>query len=113
MAYSCELDTGLKIYLDNQGTQTVVATFSCGPGQMEKSHQNFQIGSWASPPIIFQTPNGIVLKIKTTQDEQYIQIQGRSISLLSGVPSLSISQQIQVSKVSCMPTLEPMQPSSI
>ncbi|MFB2773196.1 hypothetical protein ACE1AT_28580 [Pelatocladus sp. BLCC-F211] len=83
MAYAGELDTGLKIYLDNQGTQTVIATFSCGPGQMEKSHQNFQIGSWTSSPEIFQTPNGIVLKIKTTQDEHYIQIQGRSISAIA------------------------------
>ncbi|PAX54322.1 hypothetical protein [Brunnivagina elsteri] len=113
MAYTGELDTGLKIYLDNQGAETVIATFSCGPGQMEKSHRDFQIGSWTLPPEIFHTPEGIMLKIKTAEDEHYIHIQGRSMSILSEVPSLSNSQQIQVSEVSCMPTLEPMQPSSI
>ncbi|MEA5570600.1 hypothetical protein [Calothrix sp. UHCC 0171] len=110
MAYSCELDTGLKIYLDHQETQTIIATFGCGPGQMEKSHQDFQIGSWTSQPVIFQTPEGAVLNIKTTEDEYYIQIRGRNISLLSEAPSLSSSQQIQVFEVSCMPSLEPIQP---
>jgi zinc-ribbon domain len=112
MAYACELGTGQRIYLDQQGTQTIVTTMSGGPGQQQQSSTGFHTGSWTTPPEIFQTTGGTVLKITTAQGEHFIYIQGSSMQVMGGVPSLSGSQQMQVQQVSSVPTssLPPMKP---
>jgi NADH pyrophosphatase NudC (nudix superfamily) len=57
-------------------------------------------------------PNGIAIKISTAQGESWIQIQGNSISVMSGNPSVGSSQQIQVQQTSHAPgfSMQPMQP---
>ena len=112
MAYVCELGTGQRVYLNNQGAQTIVIIASGGPGQQQQSSSSFTTGSWTSLPEIFRTPNGAVLKIKTAQGEYFIQIQGSSMSVMGSSPSLGGSQQMQVQQVSSMPvsSMPPMQP---
>ncbi|HAG79661.1 MAG TPA: zinc ribbon domain-containing protein [Cyanobacteria bacterium UBA12227] len=115
MAYVCELGTGQRVYLDNQGTQTVVTTVSGSLGQQQQASNSFQTGSWTSPPQLFQTSNGVILKIETAQGEHFIQVQGGSMSVMSGTPSLGSSQQMQMQQVATtpattMPPMEPMQP---
>lgn len=115
MAYACELGTGQRIYLDNQGMQTMVTVMSGGPGQQQQSSTGFQTGSWTAPPEIFQTAGGAVLKVTTTQGEHFIYIQGNSMQVMGGAPSLSGSQQMQVQQVSrvppsSMPPMKPMEP---
>jgi hypothetical protein len=115
MAYACELGTGQRIYLDNQGTQTVVTTMSGGPGQQQQSSTGFHTGVWTVPPEIFQTAGGAVLKVTTAQGEHFIYIQGSSMQVMGGTPSLSGSQQMQVQQVagipsSSIPSMTPMEP---
>lgn len=109
MAYVCELSNGQRVYLDNQGTQTIITIISTSLGQQQQSSSGFQTGSWTSPPEMLATPNGIALKITTAQGEHYIQIQGNSISMMSGSPSFGNFQQIQVQQVPNNP-MQPMQP---
>jgi hypothetical protein len=118
MAYACELGTGQRIYIDNQGTQTVVTTMSGGPGQQQQSSTGFHTGAWSVPPEIFQTTGGAVLKVTTAQGEHFIYIQGSSMQVMGGAPSLSGSQQMQVQQVagmpsSSMPPMEPMKPMNM
>jgi zinc-ribbon domain len=118
MAYACELGTGQRIYLDNQGMQTMVTAMSGGPGQQQQSSTGFQTGSWIAPPEMFQIAGGAVLKVTTAQGEHFIYIQGNSMQVMGGVPSLSGSQQMQVQQVSrvppsSMPPMEPMKPMNM
>jgi NADH pyrophosphatase NudC (nudix superfamily) len=115
MAYVCDLGTGQRVYLDNQGMQTVVTTVSTSPGQQQQSSNSFSTGNWTAPPELFQTANGVIVKINTAGGDRLIQIQGNSISVTSSVSSLSNSQQLQMQQVastpaSSMPPMQPMAP---
>jgi NADH pyrophosphatase NudC (nudix superfamily) len=115
MAYVCDLGTGQRVYLDNQGMQTVVTTVSTSRGQQQQSSSGFETGSWTAPPELFQTANGVIVKINTAGGDRLIQIQGNSMSVTSSVSSLSNSQQLQMQQVastpaSSMPPMQPMEP---
>jgi hypothetical protein len=112
MAYVCELGTGQSVYLENQGAQTVVTLISSGPGQQQQASSSFTTGVWSSPPQVFQTPYGLVLKVISEQGERSLQIQGTSVSILGEMPSVTDSQQLtvqEVTRVSVSP-LKPMEP---
>ncbi|GET36542.1 zinc ribbon domain-containing protein [Microseira wollei] len=115
MPYVCELGRGQRVYLDNQGTQTIVTTASSSPGQQQQSSSSFTTGSWTAPPEIFQIPNGVTVKVETEAGSRFIQIQGNSISTTAFAPSFTSSQQLQIQQVdstsaSSMPPMQPMQP---
>lgn len=112
MPYVCELGKGQRVYLDHQGTQTIVTTASSSPGQQQQSSSSFNTGSWTAPPEIFQTPNGITVKITTAAGSSFIQIQGNSISVSAVAPSQTSSQQLQIQQVDSIPasSMQPMQP---
>ena len=112
MAYVCELGTGQSVYLENQGAQTVVTLISSGPGQQQQASSSCTTGVWSSPPQVFQTPYGLVLKVISEQGERSLQIQGTSVSILGEMPSVTDSQQLtvqEVTRVSVSP-LKPMEP---
>ncbi|BBD53679.1 hypothetical protein NIES204_09540 [Planktothrix agardhii NIES-204] len=112
MAYVCELGTGQSVYLENQGAQTVVTLISSSPGQQQQASSSFTTGVWSSPPQVFQTPYGLVLKVISEQGERSLQIQGTSVSILGEMPSVTDSQQLtvqEVTRVSVSP-LKPMEP---
>ncbi|MGK7932692.1 MAG: zinc ribbon domain-containing protein [Microcystaceae cyanobacterium] len=114
MAYLCDLGNGQTIYLDNQGTQTVVTSITQSFGQQQQSSNQFTTGKWSSLPQIYQFPNGIVIKIITTQGEYNVQIQGSNMVMNQGLidvgntPTLPLKQVSETA--SNMPPMQPMQP---
>lgn len=114
MPYLCELGAGQRIYLDNQGIQTIITTLSSSPGQQQQATNSINTGNWASIPEIYQIANGIAIKIKTAQGETWIQVQGSNITQSSINPNLGHTQQMQVQQIAQIPGLamQPMQPMS-
>jgi NADH pyrophosphatase NudC (nudix superfamily) len=115
MPYLYELGTGQRIYLDYQGTQTLITAMNSRPGQQQQSSCGLAIGSWTAAPEMFQSADGAVLRLQTAQGKHFIQIQGTSISVMAAVPSLSgfrqvQGQQIDTAPVSSMPPMQPMSP---
>jgi hypothetical protein len=114
MAYICDLNTGQRIYLDNQRGQTIVTLTSSSAGQQQQSSNSFTTGRWNASPEIFQTPYGIVIKIYGESGENLISVQGSSIGVMSESPSLTPSQQLQTRQVQSqnlsMPSMKPLEP---
>jgi hypothetical protein len=117
MTYSCELDSGQRIYLDNQGHQTVITLSNESGRQQQQSSSSFTTGKWTSPPEIFRRDRGVVIKITTAEGEHQIRVQGNSISVESSHVSLGNSQRIQVQQSDAstssgfsMKPMEPMKP---
>lgn len=115
MTYVCDLGTGQKIYLDNQGTQTIVTVVSQSSGQQQQASNGFQSGIWTSPPQVYRTANGVVIEVSTEQGERYIQIQGNSMNVTNSQPSLEHAQGLQLQQAestpsSSIPPMEPMKP---
>jgi NADH pyrophosphatase NudC (nudix superfamily) len=115
MAYVCELGSGRKIYLDNQGTQTVITVASSGVGQQQQASISYQTGTWTTLPQLFQVPDGVAIQLTTDQGEHWLHLQGSSVSIMSGGFSPGASSQMQMQQVASMPTsvlqpMEPMQP---
>ncbi len=120
MAYLCNLGTGQQVYLDNQGTQTIVTIMSGGPGQQQQASSGVSTGRWTEPPTVFRTDNGVILRINSETGQHFVQLQGSSMGVMSQSPSLSNAQQLQVQQTSSsasgqqpmqpMKPMEPMQP---
>jgi hypothetical protein len=108
----CELGTGQTIYLDNQGTQTIVTIASSSPGQQQQASNGFQSGVWTTPPELYRNPMGVVIRLQTAEGDRYIQIQGSSMSVMGQPPSLNSGQQMQMQQVAASPavSMPPMQP---
>ncbi len=117
MAYVCELGAGQRVYLDNQGVQTVVTLISSSLGQQQQASSSFTTGVWSTPPQVFQTPYGLVLKVTSEQGEKTLQIQGSSVSFISSI-LLKDSEQLPIQEVASLPvspmsgmeTIKPMTP---
>jgi hypothetical protein len=118
MAYVCELGAGQQVYLDNLGTQTVVTSTCSSSGQQQQSSSSFLTGAWISPPLLFSTPQGTIIKLVTDRGEYHIQVQGHSMGLMGSPVSLGQAQQMQVRQTTAMPepvmrpmeAMQPMQP---
>ncbi|NJP11427.1 MAG: zinc ribbon domain-containing protein [Leptolyngbyaceae cyanobacterium RU_5_1] len=115
MAYVCELGNGRSIYLDNQGTQTIVTLTSSGPGQQQQASSSVQTGDWNSPPEVYRTSEGAVIKLQTAQGTHYVRVEGSSVRITSEFPASSSSQPLQTQQVASssagtMPPMQPMQP---
>lgn len=115
MAYLCELGTGQKIYLENRDSLTIVTTISSGFGQQQQSSSSFNTGQWISPPEVYQTPHGVILKSIATQGNHYIEIQENSHCLLPNHPTNNDYHQIPLRQItdtppSSMPSMPSMQP---
>ncbi len=122
MAYTCDLGSGQRVYLDNLGQQTAVTLASGSPGQQQQSGSQFTTGAWTSPPEFFRGGQGVVIKLTTTQGPFYLQLQGNQWGTMASGPNLVNAQQIQTSQVAAMPggqssgepmtPMQPMQPMS-
>lgn len=112
MAYTCELSSGQRIYLDNVGEQTAVTVASSGMGQQQQSGSQFTTGVWTAAPEVFRTAHGVVIKLTTAQGIHHLQLQGNQLGAMSGSPNLGNAQQMQMSSGVAMPgsTMPPMQP---
>lgn len=103
MAYVCELCPGHNVYLDNQGSLTLITSMMSSPRQQQQSSNSFETGCWIAQPEIYQTSQGAIIKLTTTNNEQFIQLQGSSMSSMSSIPSLHRSQQMQINQSETAP----------
>jgi hypothetical protein len=113
MAIYSELGTGQRLYLDNQGNQTIVTLSSGGVGQQQQASSHFQTGAWTADPTVYQTPSGILVTITTATGTHSIQIQGSSASWLSETPPRGNATQLASHPVADHPadfSPQPLQP---
>jgi hypothetical protein len=103
MAYTCDLGSGQRLYLDNMGQQTAVTLASGGPGQQQQSGSQFTTGTWTHPPELFRTAQGVVVKLTTAQGPHYLQLQGNQWGSSTSGPNMASAQQMQTSQVAAMP----------
>ncbi len=114
MAYICELTVGHHVYLDNQGSHTLITISSHQPGQQQQTRSTLATGAWTAPPEAYQSTVGIMIKITTQQGNHFIHIQGSSISLVDQRqwvdqlfdPPLPMQQVPTIPS----PMIQPMQP---
>ena len=112
MAYTCELGSGQRLYLDNSGAQTAVTLASGSAGQQQQSSSQFTTGTWTAPPALFRTQQGVIVQLTTAQGVHHLQLQGNQLGMMSQSPALGNAQQMQMSSGVAMPgnAMPPMQP---
>lgn len=88
-AYTCDLDKGQQIYIENQGLQTMIKLVSLGSGQQQSQGNSFETGNWRVAPTVFRTSNGAVLQIEAEQEQHFIQVQGNGMIRLDAAPELN------------------------
>lgn len=102
MGYVCEWAVGHSVYLENLASQTRVTVINSSPGQQQQATSSIQTGNWTAPPEVLRSTIGVVVKLFTTQGEQFIQIQGTSVSTFSEAP-LGETQPIPVKQFAVVP----------
>jgi hypothetical protein len=114
MAYVCDLGSGQRLYLDTQEMETIVAIASSSTGQQQQATSSWQTGTWTSPPEVYRTSEGVVVKLQTANGNQFIQIQGSRMGLATSAPPLSKTEQLPTQQTntpaSPMQPMEPMKP---
>jgi len=103
MAYVCNLGNGQNIYLDNPGEQTVVMSMIQSPSQQQQSSSSFHTGTWTEIPQVFQTSQGLMIKIMSVQGDILIQVQGQNMQVTQNITGLLQSQKITVTQTHSMP----------
>jgi len=121
MGYVCDLSPNQRVYLENQGVQTSVTVVSSSPGQQQQASNQFQTGAWIAPPELYQTPAGYVIRLLTSGGDRFIQVQGRSMSVMGAFSGLGSAPAMQMQQATApvsaemtpmqpMPSMQPMQP---
>ncbi len=121
MAYIGKLGAGQQLYLENQGTQTLITLTSHSNSQQQSQSSGFQTGNWTVPPTLFRTPAGFILRIESSSGQHFVQIQSNGMSTLQAVPSLVHADVISLEQVAdaasssqqsieFTPLMEPMKP---
>jgi hypothetical protein len=105
MAYIGELGVGSSIYIDNQDHQTIVTTVASAPGQQQQMSHSLPTGRWTTSPELFHTPQGLVIKLETTQGDRYLHIQSHQVRLVTAEPSPQTLEVIPLQQVAQPPTL--------
>lgn len=118
MRYLCDLGGGQCLYVENLHDQTLVTVVSSSPGQQQQSSSGFQTGKWTAPPELLRGAIGVVVRVQAAQGEQFVLLQGTSLSVLRNAPSLSEAQPLQVhptdqktdsmSPMTPIPSMQPM-----
>jgi hypothetical protein len=112
MAYCCDLPNGIRLYLDNQGDQTIVILAMQQPGQQQQSANRFTTGIWQTPPQIFGTAAGIVVRFVGSMGELSLMVQGMAMQQSAAI-DLSTATTMAVMAIESLPpglTMAPMQP---
>lgn len=112
MAYTLELGSDRRAYIDNAGDRTTVTLASGNAGQQQQSSSQFSTGAWTAPPKAFNTGQGIIIRLTTSTGTHHLQIQGNQMGVMSGSPAMGNAQQMQMSSGASMPdsSMQPMQP---
>jgi hypothetical protein len=121
MRYGCDLGMGQQLWVESQGTQTLVTLMSAGSGQQQSQRSGFQTGEWQLPPTLFRTAIGLLLRLESAQGQTFVQIQMGALKLASTIPSLlgaevlplqpiAPSTQAPTPNIPSMQPMAPMQP---
>lgn len=106
--YTCDLNEG-KIYIKNQGEQTVITLVSGGETQQQSQSNSFATGKWRVPPSVFKTGSSIVLRVEA-EGVHFMQVQTNRMSKLNSEPSLSDADVLPLQKVNEAASEQPMKP---
>jgi zinc-ribbon domain len=82
--YSGDLPSGQKLYLENQGEATIVTILMQQSGQQQQSGSSFVTGVWQSPPEIFASAQGAIVRVMTASGVWGLMVQGMSLAVQSG-----------------------------
>lgn len=114
MAYTCDLGGGLRLYVEEQGRQTILTLATISAGQQQSQSSSFETGGWVLAPTLFRTPEGLFVRIQGTEGQFAIQLQGNATILLTETPSLTGAEVLpleqQDASVSQMPPMSGMKP---
>lgn len=114
-AYRADLATGQQLYLENQGSQTLITLSSSNPGQQQSQQSGFPTGSWTAEPTLLRTSQGMIVRLQSAQGQWFVQVQANGMQMLNAAPELANAEAIPLQSTTApttaaMPKLEPMQP---
>jgi hypothetical protein len=112
MAYYSDLPNGIRLYLDNQGDQTIVILLMQQPGQQQQSANRFTTGQWQAIPQIFGTANGVIVRFVGSIGELSLTVQGMAMQQGTAI-DLATATPMAVIAIDALPTgltMAPMQP---
>ncbi|NJN85210.1 MAG: zinc ribbon domain-containing protein [Leptolyngbyaceae cyanobacterium SL_7_1] len=112
MAYKAELGNGQFLFVHNQGAQTLVTLSHQSAGQQQSQTASFETGAWSSPPALYCTATGVILKITAATGDRLIQLQGQQLQSLSTVPALPEHDRVMMQEAadSSIPSLSFLPP---
>lgn len=112
VAYVGNLGSGQQVYVENQGTQTIISLMSSSSGQQQNQSTSFQTGTWVKQPTLFRNPAGFILQIEATEGFRFVRLQANAIGILTDTPSLSNVEIVPLQESAATPgsPMQPMQP---
>lgn len=109
MAFQAKLPSGSTLKISNGDGNTQLTLQSDGKNQ----GSSVSSGEWKSSPTLFETSDGLVLKIEGGETH-YTAIKGDSLNSLSSEPDLKSAKEISLEKISDedaeAPHMKPMEP---
>lgn len=116
MAFQIFLPSGATLTLENRGDQTSLRFHSGGAGQQQSQQSAFSTGTWTHPPTLFQTSNGLILRIEG-DGNHYLLVENNAARSMESAPDLRDAHTLPLSRVEDEPhemapmkPLEPMKP---
>ena len=89
-AYLCNLGNGQQLYLENQGTETLLTLSSSSPGQQQSQRTQFSTGAWQATPTLKRTNHAWIVQVSTAQGDRYIQVQSQGMQMVTHPSSEAI-----------------------
>ena len=100
MIYLCDLGANQQLFIENQGSQTVVTLASSSRGQQQSQSSRFETGSWTEPPTLFRIDGNFLLRIESVGRQHFIQLQANGFNLLQTTPSFVNADVMPLQQVS-------------
>lgn len=115
MAYRSNLGGDRVLYIENLAEQTRITLTSSSPTQQQSQSHSITTGRWQTPPTLYQSANGLTLRIEGTSGQSFVQIQAQQMSSTTTPPDLSQASVLAMDTVenapqTSMPAMSPMQP---
>jgi hypothetical protein len=115
MAYRSNLGEDRWLYVENSGDQTNITLTLNRPNQQQSQGHSLTTGRWQTPPTLYRSTNGFILRLEGTTSQSFVQIQGSQMSSATTTPNLSQVEVLPLQPVedkppASMPEMEPMQP---
>ncbi|MEC4804263.1 MAG: zinc ribbon domain-containing protein [Jaaginema sp. PMC 1079.18] len=115
MAYRSNLGGDRVLYIENSAEQTRITLTTSSPTQQQSQSHSITTGRWQTPPTLYQSAKGLILRLEGTMGQTFVQIQAQQMSSASTPPDLSQASVLGMDKVedtpsTAMPAMSPMQP---